>query len=65
MVFANEPILRITAPMPQAQFVESRLINLLHFQTLIASKAARMMLAAPGKLLVDFGFGVRTAPRPV
>jgi nicotinate phosphoribosyltransferase len=54
--FANEPILRVTAPLPQAQFVESRLINILHFQTLIASKAARMMLAAPGKLLVDFGF---------
>jgi len=54
--FADEPILRITAPLPQAQFVESRLINILHFQTLIASKAARMMLAAPDKLLVDFGF---------
>jgi len=53
--FANEPILRITAPMPQAQLVETRLINLLHFQTLIASKAARIVLAAPGKLLVDFG----------
>jgi nicotinate phosphoribosyltransferase len=53
--FANEPILRITAPLPQAQFVESRLINILHFQTLIAAKAARFMLAAPGKLLVDFG----------
>jgi nicotinate phosphoribosyltransferase len=54
--FADEPILRITAPLPQAQLVESRLINILHFQTLIASKAARMMLAAPDKLLVDFGF---------
>ncbi|HEY7190921.1 MAG TPA: nicotinate phosphoribosyltransferase [Vicinamibacterales bacterium] len=54
--FANEPILRVTAPLPQAQFVESRLINILHFQALIASKAARMVLAAPGKLLVDFGF---------
>lgn len=53
--FANEPIVRITAPMPQAQLVETRLINLLHFQTLIASKAARMVLAAPGKLMVDFG----------
>jgi nicotinate phosphoribosyltransferase len=53
--FANEPILRITAPLPQAQFVESRLINILHFQTLIAAKAARSVLAAPGKLLVDFG----------
>ena len=53
--FANEPILRVTAPMPQAQFVESRLINILHFQTLIAAKAARMVLAAPNKVLVDFG----------
>ena len=53
--FANEPILRVTAPLPEAQLVETRLINILHFQSLIASKAARMMLAAPGKLLVDFG----------
>ncbi len=53
--FANEPILRVTAPLPQAQLVESRLINLIHYQTLIASKAARCALAAPGKLLVDFG----------
>jgi nicotinate phosphoribosyltransferase len=53
--FADEPILRITAPLPQAQLVESRLINILHFQTLIASKAARCVLAAPGKQLIDFG----------
>ena len=53
--FADEPILRVTAPLPEAQLVETRLINILHFQSLIASKAARMMLAAPGKLLVDFG----------
>lgn len=53
--FPNEPILRVTAPMPQAQMVESRLINLLQFQTLIASKAVRSVLAAPDKLLVDFG----------
>jgi nicotinate phosphoribosyltransferase len=53
--FANEPVLQVTAPLPMAQLVESRLINLLQFQTLIASKAARMVLAAPGKLLVDFG----------
>lgn len=54
--FANEPILRVTAPLPLAQFVESRLINIVHYQTLIAAKAARMMLAAPNKVLVDFGF---------
>jgi nicotinate phosphoribosyltransferase len=53
--FANEPILRVTAPLPEAQLVETTLINILHFQTLIASKAARMVLAAPSKLLVDFG----------
>jgi nicotinate phosphoribosyltransferase len=54
--FPNEPILRVTAPLPQAQFVESRLINILHFQSLIAAKAARSVLAAPDKVLVDFGF---------
>ena len=53
--FPNEPILRVTAPIAQAQLVETRLINLLHFQSLIASKAARMVLMAPDKLLVDFG----------
>ena len=53
--FANEPILRVAAPLPEAQLVESRLINLIHFQTLIAAKAARCVLAAPDQLLVDFG----------
>ena len=53
--FPDEPILRVTAPIPQAQLVETRIINLLHYQTLVASKAARTVLAAPGKLLVDFG----------
>ncbi len=53
--FGYEPILRIAAPLPQAQLVETRLINLLHFETLIASKAARHVLLAPGKELVDFG----------
>jgi nicotinate phosphoribosyltransferase len=53
--FADEPIIRITAPLPEAQLVETRLINILHFQSLIASKAARIRLAGPGRLLVDFG----------
>lgn len=53
--FAEEPVLRVTAPLPVAQLVESRLLNLVHFQTLIASKAARVRLAAPGRPLVDFG----------
>jgi nicotinate phosphoribosyltransferase len=53
--FPDEPILRVTAPLPEAQLVESRLINLLHLETVIASKAARSVLVAPGKFLVDFG----------
>jgi len=53
--FADEPLLRVTAPLPEAQFVESRVINLLHFQTMIASKAVRCVIAAPDRQLVDFG----------
>ena len=53
--FPQEPIVRVTAPIGQAQLVETRLINLLHYQTLVASKAVRCVLAAPGRLLVDFG----------
>lgn len=53
--FADEPILRVVAPLPQAQLVETRIINVLQYQTLVASKAARVRLAAPHKQLVDFG----------
>ncbi|MFI5304651.1 MAG: nicotinate phosphoribosyltransferase [Nitrospiria bacterium] len=53
--FENEPVLTVIAPLPEAQLVETRIINILHYQTLIASKAARTVLVAPGKLLVDFG----------
>ena len=53
--YADEPILRITAPILEAQLVESRILNIIHFQTLIASKAARCVLAARGRQLVDFG----------
>jgi len=53
--FADEPIVRVTAPLPQAQLVESRLINIVHFQSLVASKAARMVLAAGDRTLIDFG----------
>ncbi|MCX7250113.1 MAG: nicotinate phosphoribosyltransferase [Burkholderiales bacterium] len=53
--FANEPVLRVQAPIAQAQLVESRLLNLIHYATLVASKAARCRLAAPDSLLVDFG----------
>jgi nicotinate phosphoribosyltransferase len=53
--FADEPILRVTATLPEAQLIETRVINLLQFQSMIAAKAARVVLAAPGKRLVDFG----------
>jgi nicotinate phosphoribosyltransferase len=53
--FADEPVIRVVAPICEAQLVESRLINLIHYQTLIASKSVRSVLAAQGKLLVDFG----------
>ena len=54
--FPHEPVLRVTAPLPEAQLVESRLLNLIHFQTIAASKAVRMVLAAAGRPLFDFGF---------
>ena len=53
--FADEPLIRITAPLPQAQLVETRIINILQFQTMIASKAARMKRVMPDKILVDYG----------
>ena len=53
--FENEPIVQVVASLPEAQLVETRLINLIHFSTLIASKAARCVMVAPGKILVDFG----------
>jgi nicotinate phosphoribosyltransferase len=53
--FASEPVLRVEAPLPQAQLVESRLVNLLQYQTLIASKAARCRLMAGDAQLIDFG----------
>jgi nicotinate phosphoribosyltransferase len=53
--FAHEPVLRVTAPLPEAQLIETRLVNLLHLQTVIASKATRLVLAAGGRTLTDFG----------
>jgi nicotinate phosphoribosyltransferase len=55
VAFAGEPILRLTAPIIEAQLLETVLMNQVHLQTLIASKAARVVLAADGRGLVDFG----------
>src|SRR3954452_10319237 len=46
--FANEPLLRVTAPLIEAQLVETLLLNQINFQTMIATKAARIVLAAGG-----------------
>jgi nicotinate phosphoribosyltransferase len=54
-VFGGEPLLEVVAPLPQAQLVESFLLNQVHFQTVVASKAARVVQAASGHPVVDFG----------
>jgi nicotinate phosphoribosyltransferase len=55
LFFAQEPVLRVVAPLPMAQLVETRIMNLLNFQIMIASKAARSVLAAGGRPVIDFG----------
>ncbi|WP_141604654.1 nicotinate phosphoribosyltransferase [Terrilactibacillus laevilacticus] len=56
LVFANEPILRIVAPLPEAQLVETALLNIINYQTLIATKAARIkgVIGDEGKAM-EFG----------
>jgi len=53
-VFPHEPLLEVEAPIGEAQLVESFLINQLHLQTVLASKAARVVTAARGRKVVDF-----------
>lgn len=55
VLFAGEPVLRIAAPIGQAQLVESRIINLMQLPMLVASKAVRCVLAAHGRSVIDFG----------
>jgi len=54
-VFAYEPLLRVTAPLSEAQLVETSLLSLVTFQTSIASKAARIVWAASGRDVMEFG----------
>jgi nicotinate phosphoribosyltransferase len=57
IVFAGEPLLEVTAPIAEAQLMETYLLNQVSSQTVLASKAARCVLAAAGRIeLVDFGF---------
>ncbi|SCX80529.1 nicotinate phosphoribosyltransferase [Thiohalorhabdus denitrificans] len=54
-VFPDEPLLEVIAPLPEAQLAETFLLNQIHFQTLMASKASRVVEAAQGRSVVDFG----------
>lgn len=56
VVFAGEPLLEVTAPIAEAQLAETVLLNHVTFQTAVATKAARCVLAAGGAQLVDFSF---------
>ena len=54
-MYANEPLLEVQAPLPQAQLIETLVMNQVHLQTVLASKAARVMTAAQGRNVIDFG----------
>lgn len=55
VVFAGEPLLQVTAPIIEAQIVETYLLSVLNFETLIATKAARVVHAAQGREVLEFG----------
>lgn len=60
LVFGNEPIIRITAPRIEAQLIETYLLSVINYQTLVASKSARVVDAAAGRPIIEFG--MRRAP---
>ncbi len=68
-VFADEPLLEVDAPIAQAQLLESLIMNLVQLETVLASKAVRLVMAARGRPVVDFGLrrmhGVDAAVRGV
>jgi nicotinate phosphoribosyltransferase len=55
LVFPNEPLVQVIAPILEAQLMETLILNQIHFQSLAASKAARVVTAARGRTVVDFG----------
>lgn len=55
LVFAGEPLLRVTAPIIEGQILETCLLSAINFQTMVASRAARLTIAAKGKPVVEFG----------
>ncbi|WP_457600093.1 nicotinate phosphoribosyltransferase [Hydrogenivirga sp.] len=56
VVFQNEPLVQVEGSLPEIQILETLVINVIHFQTVVASKAVRSSIVARGKSLVDFGF---------
>ena len=60
LVFPDEPLIEVTAPILEAQLVESLVLNTIHYQTLVATKAARCVDAAEGRSIIEFG--LRRAP---
>lgn len=68
-VFANEPLMEVDAPIAEAQLLESLIMNLVQLETVLASKAVRLVMAARGRPVVDFGLrrmhGVDAAVRGV
>ncbi|MFU8858909.1 MAG: nicotinate phosphoribosyltransferase [Cyclonatronaceae bacterium] len=55
IVFPNEPVIRVTGPLIEAQIVETLLLNIVNFESLIATKAARLRIAAGDRKLMEFG----------
>lgn len=55
LVFGNEPIIRVEAPLAEAQIIETPLLNIVNYQTLIATKASRMKQVADNEVLMEFG----------
>ena len=62
IVFPGEPILTVKAPIMQAQLIETALLNMINFQTLIASKSAKINYAAKGDAILEFGLRRAQAP---
>ncbi len=62
VVFPGEPILTVKAPIMQAQLIETALLNIINFQTLIASKSAKINYAAKGDVIMEFGLRRAQAP---
>ncbi|HVT29671.1 MAG TPA: nicotinate phosphoribosyltransferase [Lacipirellulaceae bacterium] len=54
-VFPNEPVVQVVAPIAEAQLIETLVLNQIHFQSVVATKAARIVRAAEGRAIVDFG----------